>query len=237
MRNQQLWQPSKFVQRDGRWMGSRDTAKLSPGSRLIGDILGQAYAEMIEQHASGRLLDLGCGRVPLYGMYRDRVSEVVCADWPETTEGRDFVDIAADLNQGIDLPDASFDTILSTDVLEHLWNPGQAWADMARLLRPGGKLLLGVPYLYGIHMAPHDYFRYTEFALRRFCDEAGLKLLRIEAYGGRRQVMADLAVKSLYRHAGWIRWLAKPLIWWGRRGGNDSDRKHPLGYTLIAQKP
>jgi hypothetical protein len=80
MRNVQAWTPSKFEKdANGRWCASRSEILVS--SRIFIDLIATAYAKAIETQAFGRHADLGCGKVPLYAMYRDKVTEVVCIDW------------------------------------------------------------------------------------------------------------------------------------------------------------
>ena len=67
----------------------------------------------------------------------------------------------------------------------------------ARLLKPDGKLILGVPFLYWLHEEPHDYYRYTEFALDRFCQLSGLRLVELTPYGGLPEVFIDMSSKCL----------------------------------------
>lgn len=62
--------------------------------------------------------------------------------------------------------DGSFEYILCTEVLEHLHAPHLAIAEMKRVLKPGGTLILTTRFVYPIHDAPHDYYRYTEYGLR-----------------------------------------------------------------------
>lgn len=64
------------------------------------------------------------------------------------------------------LEDESFDFIICSEVLEHVKEPQSAVDNFFRLLKPGGKCLVTVPFLFPTHDAPHDYFRYTEFGLR-----------------------------------------------------------------------
>ena len=68
---------------------------------------------------------------------------------------------------------------------------------MSRLLAPGGKVLLNVPFYYQLHEEPHDYYRYTEFALRRFAENTGFEVLHLEAIGGAVEILADLMAKLL----------------------------------------
>jgi SAM-dependent methyltransferase len=58
-----------------------------------------------------------------------------------------------------------FDAIICSEVLEHLWAPHQAVANMWASLRAGGRLILTAPFVFPIHSAPHDYFRYTRYGL------------------------------------------------------------------------
>lgn len=102
MRNPESWKPSKFIRVDGGWAASPDTAELGRGSRLIGAIQAETYARAIAVHAKGRLLDLGCGKVPLYGMYKHLVVEAVCVDWENSLHENDHVDYFLDLNHHAD---------------------------------------------------------------------------------------------------------------------------------------
>jgi SAM-dependent methyltransferase len=193
MRSAHAWRPTKFVLgRDGL----RANAAFVPyGSRLMVDLEAAAYQRVVEQHARGALVDVGCGHAPLYGVYRDRVTDVTLVDWENTVHANAGVDVVCDLNERIDCPTASADTVLATDVLEHLHRPDVLFAESARILRPGGKLLLGVPFLYWIHEQPHDYHRYTEFRLRQLCAAHRLDVCSVEAIGGAGDVLLDVSAK------------------------------------------
>jgi SAM-dependent methyltransferase len=243
MREESAWRPSKFERRGGRWRASRDPREVARGSRITADLALRACERALEKHARGDLLDYGCGRAPFYGIYRSRVKTVTCVDWPASPHDIRHADHEVDLNLGTTLPDASFDTVLCTDVLEHLWAPQTALEDIARVLRPGGRLVLSVPFLYGLHEQPHDYFRYTKYALRRLCSSAGLKVVRIRAYGGRPEVLADLLMKAVARRRRpsaaleTVLRLALRLRRDHTRGGYPSRTRYPLGYVLVARKP
>src|SRR4030095_5709220 len=68
--------------------------------------------------------------------------------------------------QALGLADAVFDVVLCTEVLEHLPEPQRALDEMFRVLKPSGTLLLTTRFLFPIHDAPHDYFRFTKYGLR-----------------------------------------------------------------------
>lgn len=237
MKHIELWRPTKFVHVDGELR----CGDVSPGSRFISDVLARTYRTAIERHARGRLLDVGCGRVPLFGVYRERVTEIVCVDWA-TADASPHLDVVCDLNEPLPFPPSRFDTILATDVLEHLRRPDTFWSETTRVLQPDGKLILGVPFLYWLHEEPHDYARYTEHKLRAWCDEHGLRVLELEPYGGAPDVLADLTGKAVMRsrllsaaHLALSRFASRRRPWTAL--SQASSRRFPLGYCLVAQKP
>jgi SAM-dependent methyltransferase len=235
------WQPSKFVKSASGWVGSPDPSQLGIGSRLIGDILAAVYFQAIQRHVCGRLLDLGCGNVPLYGMYRDLVTENICVDWEQTFHPNCHVDQLVNLNGALPFADEEFDTILSTDVLEHIARPESAWAEMCRVLRPGGKLVLTTPFFYWLHEEPHDYQRYTAHKLRLCCADHNLDIVELNAYGGAPEVIFDIVGKQ-FNHARAAALFVRLSRWLLRRGRvrRLSERTRslfPLGYCLVARKP
>ena len=170
-----------------------------------------------------------------------RVESVTCVDWPGSLHPSPHVDHFLDLNEPLPLHDAAYDTLLLTDVLEHIERPDALWREIARLLAPGGRLLLATPFLYWIHEAPHDYARYTEHMLRRFCDRSGLEVLELQTTGGSPEVLLDL----MGRHLAWSPMasrlhlaVAKAILALQpvRRLSERSRRWFPLGYTLVARR-
>jgi SAM-dependent methyltransferase len=242
MQDPQGWQPSKFVKAAGGWVGSPDPSELSIGSRLIGDILADVYFRAIRSHVRGRLLDLGCGNVPLYGMYRDLVTENICIDWEQTLHLNRHIDQFVNLNGALPIADEEFDTVLSTDVLEHIARPDCAWAEMSRVLRPGGKLLLTTPFFYWLHEEPHDYHRFTAHKLRLFCADYGLEVVELNAYGGAPEVVLDIVGKQFQYHPRLATLYVRVSRWLLRRArvrrlSARTRSLFPLGYCLVARKP
>jgi SAM-dependent methyltransferase len=175
-------------------------------------------------------------------MYRDRVSEITCIDWSASAHGRIHVDQEVDLNQPLPFEVARFDTVLLADVLEHIARPAALLGELARILAPGGKVIIFVPFLYRVHEAPYDYFRYTEFALTRLGTDAGLEIVEIEPYGGYPDALFDLLNKGLtgspilcstfLAAARWFSGLALHARWRG-----NTARAYPLGYCAVARRP
>jgi SAM-dependent methyltransferase len=240
MKAPHLWEPTKFVQGPRGYVTSGDSGAVGIRSRLITDLMAEAYVSALTEHARGSLVDVGCGKVPLYGVYRDRVSEVVCVDWENTHHPSPHLDAVCDIGQGLPFPDARFDTVVATDVLEHLLRPQAFFGEVSRLLRPGGKLVLGVPFLYWIHEAPHDHFRYTRFALAALCEQSGLEVVSLSEYGGPLAVVLDVVGKLVPTSplAAGFQALARRFVRSppGRQLDRARSAEFPLGYCLVARK-
>lgn len=117
MRNHDRWAPSKYIMTARGLRASRNSQEVGVSSRFIADIQAQIYEQLIRQFAAGKLIDLGCGKAPLYIVYQECVKEVVCVDWSGSFHGKDFLDYEFNLNEPIPLPDQFCDTVLVTDVL------------------------------------------------------------------------------------------------------------------------
>lgn len=241
MRNEGQWTPTKFVLRSGHLRGAKTNA-LSCGSRLMADLIARSYERAIPLFARGDLLDLGCGEAPLYATYRGFVDSVTCVDWVTN----DYLDLACDLTEPLRFSSGSFDTIILSDVLEHIPTPESLWHEMARVLRPEGTLILNVPFLYWIHAHPYDFHRYTRFALDRLAALSGLEVRRLEPLGGVIEVSADMAAKV----AATVPVVGRPLAsslqatafafngsTLGKRAVARTADHFPLGYFMVAQRP
>lgn len=238
MLNQDKWVPSKYVYRGRRLVGSRDSRVVATTSRLVTDITASLYQAHIPRFVKGRLLDLGCGQVPLYGAYRCHATEVVCVDWENTPHKSEHLDHVCDLGGTLPFPDGSFDTVILSDVLEHIAEPGALWREMARVTADKGIVMLNTPFFYQLHEVPHDYYRYTEFALRRFAGLAGFRVLLLQPAGGTPEIFADLLAKRFKPLAAPIQYLAGLFLRTpaGRRRSEKTGRRFPLGYFMVAEK-
>lgn len=246
MRNREKWTPSKYIYKKGKLIASRDPKEVGISSRLIGDLIADFYDRNLRQHAKGKLVDLGCGKVPLYAAYREFVTDNVCVDWDSTLNKSEYVDYELDLTKDLPFEDGEFDTIILSDVLEHIPTPEHLWGEMARILSRNGKIVMNVPFYYWLHEQPHDYYRYTEFALRRFVEISGLRLIQLEPIGGAPEIMADVFSKNILRLPKLGRSLARAAQWltlgfiktkFGKKMSEATSSSFPVGYFLIAGKP
>ncbi len=245
MKNIESWQPSKYVYHDGKLRASRKSESVSFHSRLGADLVAAFYDRSLRIHAKGELIDLGCGKVPLYASYKNYIKSCVCVDWVQADNDNLIIDYNLDINQKLPFKEFSFDTIILSDVLEHIRKPEQLWTEMYRILQGKGKLIMNVPFFYGIHDIPYDYFRYTEYALKSMAEQAGFKVVSIENIGGLPEIVADLTSKIVSV----IPLIGKPIAVFiqvitrlfiktgiGKKLSIKTGIHFPLGYALIAEK-
>jgi SAM-dependent methyltransferase len=90
------------------------------------------------------------------------------------------------------LPDCTFDTVIFSEVLEHLENPEIALSEIYRILRLEGVLVVTVPFMFKVHGAPNDYQRWTEYKLRKELLTVGFQEVSVEPLGGAFAVLADI---------------------------------------------
>lgn len=82
------------------------------------------------------------------------------------------------------IPDASYDTIVSNQVMEHVQEPWVMIEQIARILRPGGTCILSAPFMAPFHANPTDFYRFTEQGMRHLVERAGLEVLICTKHGG-----------------------------------------------------
>ncbi len=197
MQNVKLWAPSKFVYKKNKLRASKNTNEVAISSRIIVDYIADFYDKQIEKNVKGKLLDLGCGKVPLYGAYKNFIVENICVDWNNSLHKNQYLDFEVDLNKKLPFADEEFDTVILSDVLEHIMHPKNLLEEVRRILKNDGKLLMNVPFYYQIHEAPYDFFRYTQYALKMFAEGLNFEITQLEVKGGIIATLGDLLAKSL----------------------------------------
>jgi SAM-dependent methyltransferase len=144
------------------------------GNRRVDDAVGQFR---------GCVLDVGCADRWIESHCPDDV-HYIGLDYPATGAALYGArpDIFADASR-LPLADSSVDAVLCLEVLEHVKDHLAALEQIALVLKPGGTLLLSMPFMYPVHDAPHDYQRLTAHGLRRDLASAGFRIVRLEKIG------------------------------------------------------
>jgi SAM-dependent methyltransferase len=201
-----------------------------------------ASARTVPQHA--RVLDVGAGEAPYAELFAH--TDYVTLDWESSPhEGAQRAAISASAD-AIPLPDADVDVVVLTQVLEHVRRPAVVIGEIARVLRPGGRLFATVPFVWELHEEPHDYWRFTRYALESLLEDAGLQPVAIEprsdSFSALAQLMTNVAWSLLadesnvpaVQASGVLRELAGALA---ALAPLDTRKVLPLGYTIEARRP
>lgn len=163
-----------------------------------------------ESHAmTGRMLDVGCGDRP-YAPIFTNIKRYVGIEHPGAVVNVEdalrvsfvrlngIVDTFADAKE-IPFVNESFDCCLCTEVLEHVPDPSQMLDEIRRVVKPGGKLLLTVPFVGELHQTPYDFWRFTPFGLRSLFTKAGFEIEKIHPRGNFPIVAGTVCSHSIYR--------------------------------------
>lgn len=129
----------------------------------------------VRKHAPqmrGTVYDLGCGTRPYEQDILSFADRYIGVDWSNSPHELK-ADVAADLNEPLPIPDGVADTVVSFQVLEHLREPKMMLKEAYRIMKPGGRIFIAVPFQWRIHESPHDYFRYTRFGLKYLMESVG----------------------------------------------------------------
>ncbi|MFZ4057776.1 MAG: class I SAM-dependent methyltransferase [Ferruginibacter sp.] len=202
----------------------------------------------IKKYANGHMLDLGCGNKPYENWYKQVTTSSVGCDIIQSDQNRvDVICLATELN----FPDNTFDSVLCTQVLEHVFENQQLVKEAYRVLKPGGTIILTVPFCWQLHEEPYDFFRITKYGLANLFTEAGFEIDHIKANGGKWAAtfqMLNNTVHSTFKYKTFrakilkiffveLRgtWLINKLaIWLDKRY---FDESWTLNYLIIAKKP
>jgi len=145
----------------------------------IGDKFLNKYSPLMR----GKLFDLGCGEGAYKSFFLEHAKEYVGVDWAGTVH-KAQLDIAADLNKALPIENGAADCVVALSVLEHLYEPQVMLNEAYRILKPGGAMIIQVPWQWWIHEQPHDYFRFTPFGLKYMLEKAGFTSIEIEPQTG-----------------------------------------------------
>ena len=125
-------------------------------------------------YVTGKVLDVGCGLKPYQSFFP--VADYTGMELAGSPRAADCY------YDGITFPfkDGEFELVLVTQVLEHISNPDDVLAEIYRVLKNRGKLIMTVPFIWDEHEQPHDYRRYTSFGIKHLLEQNGFRILHQE---------------------------------------------------------
>lgn len=178
----------------------------------------------------GRVLDFGggarAGYVPLFS----RKLAIDSLNIDQRVEPT----ILHDANKPFPITDATYDTIVTFNTLEHVRRDEFALSELVRVLKPGGTMHIVVPFLYRVHASPSDFHRHTAFWW-----EAALEDLGIPVEASRIEPMMWGRLTSAFSFVEFsrLRFLRRLPLWLDLYLKGMADHEYPLGYYIRATKP
>ena len=143
----------------------------------------------------------------------------------------------ADLNRPLPIPSATYDTILSLNTLEHVREDVFALGEMTRVLKPGGRMLIFVPFLYRVHGSPSDFHRHPKPWWEEVLRDLGLEP-DVKAVGGSRYLAAYALAEPSRLHAPFRMFMfaMEAVDRRLRPGTHGTDADYAMGYFIEARK-
>ncbi len=135
-----------------------------------------------KKQLGGIMLDFGCGRKPYKNLFN--VVEYVGVDIE--VSGHSHVNSEVDVfydGRRIPFKDNHFDSLLCSEVFEHLFNIDEILSELNRVLKPNAKGLITVPFCWPEHEQPYDFARYTSFGMKKLLGDHGFKIVSMDKSG------------------------------------------------------
>lgn len=190
----------------------------------------------------GRVVDLGCGTAPYKADILNVAEEYVGVDWESSFHDQSHVNIFANLCEVLPIQDKYADTVVSFQVLEHLPEPSVFLKEAHRILRPNGIIIITVPFMWHVHEAPYDYYRFTRYGLEYLLKKAGFIDITIKENTGYWQTsVLKFNYYTVPFSRGLLRLLFIPVWYVGQKVSPILDKLHwvpteAASYTVIARK-
>ncbi len=239
------------------WTAKRITSrfikpKLLPHT-MSNALLRRSIVEGVQKYQSqltGRLLDVGCGVSP-YKSVLKAIDDYTGLDIKDNRPitAKEESDIVLFDGKHFPFEPQQYDSLLCTEVLEHVFEPQDFINEMYRVLKEDGRVLLTTPFLWPLHEEPYDFYRYTKYALKELFERAGFSEITIQARGDWHtncSLMLGSYFSNCITKQKYLRYLVLlltyPMVYiaqiilpkFDRSPGNETL---PMGYTVFARKP
>ena len=149
------------------------------------------------QEIKGKTLDIGCGNKPYEKLFNSSEYIGLEIDSPENRKNKKADYFYA--GDQFPFPDNSFDSVVTNQVFEHIFNPEIFLAETYRVLKDDGILLISVPFVWDEHEQPYDYARYSSFGLKFLLNKHGFYVIHYKKSMNDIRVIFQLINAYLYK--------------------------------------
>lgn len=156
--------------------------------------------DAIQKHSGylhGKILDIGCGSKPYQSLFQYDAYIGVDFENPGHTHEQEQIDFFYD-GKTLPFENESFDSALSTEVFEHVFNLEELLNELHRVLKKDACVLITCPFVWKEHELPHDYARYTLYALDHLLNKHGFVKVVAEKSGNFLDVIWQLQILFWY---------------------------------------
>jgi len=197
------------------------------------------FYKFLEEHLSrhqhlacGRLIDVGCGQKPFKHLFKN-IDSYYGVDIDENSKA----DLICDVLE-LKIESDSADSVLCTQVLEHVSEPNTLMCEISRICKKGGIVFLTAPHISRIHGEPYDFFRFTRFGLKHLFEKNKFEIIAMEEMGGFFLTMTFLTNFYLKQKLGPFSYAINPFI-------NllylvvqyfDKNKSNTFNYLVVAKK-
>jgi SAM-dependent methyltransferase len=214
---------------------------------IVNRFLYEDLYAAIKNYSKGKVLDIGCGNKPYLSIFKSVSFSYTGCDIAQSSE--QCVDVICPATK-LPFPDASFDTVFSSQVIEHVEDTPSMISEMSRVLKKEGHAVISAPFAWQLHEEPYDFFRFSKYGLKYVLQQAGFEIIYIKPNGGKWATIMQLQlnvlmssrkyrswrsflIKHLFITLGFIKIYNRLAVWIDRRYFDDILT---LNYVVVARK-
>lgn len=157
---------------------------------LIGDL-----EQAISAFSKGTVLDIGCGNKPYEQLFSGRITKYVGCDVVQSDQNK--VDVLCPATN-LHFQHEEFDTVFTTQVIEHVDDPAKMLAEANRVMKMDGHIIVSAPFCWELHEEPYDFYRYSKYGLQVMMGKAGFEVISITANGGKWAAIMQMNLNMIY---------------------------------------
>ncbi|MDP1747469.1 MAG: class I SAM-dependent methyltransferase [Bacteroidota bacterium] len=188
----------------------------------------------IKKFAKGRILDIGCGNKPYKDFFDSKIEAYIGCDIIQSSNN--CVDVLCEATK-IPISDNSFDTVFSTQTIEHVGDFQEMVNEAFRVCKPGGYFIVSGPMYWPLHEEPYDFHRFTKHGFAHTLQKAGFTVVEINPNGGKWALMGQVIIQTLPTWLTFpkiLKWLHNRFFVWLDK--NYFDPVNTMNYVAIGKK-